>query len=39
MTYEPGSSGALAYLAAAREIAERAVPAPVPAAATPVKES
>ncbi len=39
MTYEPGSSGALAYLAAAREIAERAAPAPVATAATAVKES
>ena len=44
MTYEPGSSGALSYLAAAREIAERAVPSyqqspPSPVAATPSKES
>lgn len=44
MTYEPGSSGALSYLAAAREIAERAVPGPPqsqasPVAATPTKES
>jgi chromosome partitioning protein len=27
MTYDPGSTGALSYLAAARELAERAVPA------------
>jgi chromosome partitioning protein len=28
MTYDPGSSGALSYLSAARELAERGVPAP-----------
>jgi len=42
MTYDPGSTGALSYLAAARELAERAVPArPVAAdagATPPVKE-
>ena len=42
MTYDPGSTGALSYLAAARELAERAVP-PRPVAADagatpPVKE-
>ena len=31
MTYDPGSSGALAYLAAAREIAERGAPRPADA--------
>jgi chromosome partitioning protein len=38
MTYDPGSTGALSYLAAARELAERAqVPATPPApAADPV---
>lgn len=33
MTYDPGSTGALSYLAAAREVAERAAPA-VPAGQT-----
>jgi chromosome partitioning protein len=33
MTYDPGSSGALAYLEAARELAERAEARPVDAAA------
>lgn len=43
MTYDPGSTGALSYLAAARELAERAQPfatAPTPAVAdaVPTKE-
>jgi chromosome partitioning protein len=33
MTYDPGSSGALSYLAAARELAERALRPAVPASA------
>jgi chromosome partitioning protein len=36
MTYEPGSSGALSYLAAAREIAERATATTQPSSASPV---
>jgi chromosome partitioning protein len=41
MTYDPGSTGALSYLAAARELAERAVPAVAVAGTQPVptKES
>lgn len=43
MTYDPGSTGALAYLAAAREIAERATPLTGPVApvadAVPTKEN
>ena len=43
MTYDPGSTGALSYLAAAREVAERARPLPVAAGvptadAVPTKE-
>ena len=37
MTYDPGSSGALAYLAAAREIAERGAAAPAGATASPAR--
>jgi chromosome partitioning protein len=34
MTYDPGSSGALSYLSAAREVADRGAPAPVGAVLT-----
>lgn len=35
MTYDPGSTGALAYLEAARELAERGVPKPLTDTTTP----